>query len=517
MLLEERFAFLSLRQKHIHDMVNSITKPTHPFIWRYLPAAKKILILGEYVMKKSGLLLLLAGLLTAGNAFAQNSIYRYKTNNRNATESVDAAVYNPAGLVWLQDGFHVEIGNQFGFGTKEIYDGLTGITYEATGGSAFDPTAIFIYKKDKWAGNFAFGASSATGGKMENGSPMLTMGGYRVAMGMAAGVNQALTSPPIGLPGMLVDPFTQDLYGPDGGSLEEGALDLGFLANVAYKVSNGLSFSVGAKYMYRADDFMRGNIMVATNAQAIADFETSLLTDAGLSQEQVDAIIGGVPVVNGDVARVDASYEDNNFWVFSVGANIRPTEKFLIAQTLYFGPTYTAHLELNDLYLIDPALLPQLEELLGMKFEDGAPDERKVVPLYKLGVAYHVTDKFRVEADLHVDFKHIAESNDLNEYAWGLGAEYQVSKKVNWGAGFKYQPIRRSQDDMSDTDFKNDMLWLASGIDVKFTDRLTGVATVELGLATSEYIFYMEDGTTILKSYKDNMNQSGTLGVVYRF
>jgi len=425
-------------------------------------------------MKKSGLLLLLAGLLTAGNAFAQNSIYRYKTNNRNATESVDAAVYNPAGLVWLQDGFHVEIGNQFGF----------------------------------------FGASSATGGKMENGSPMLTMGGYRVAMGMAAGVNQALTSPPIGLPGMLVDPFTQDLYGPDGGSLEEGALDLGFLANVAYKVSNGLSFSVGAKYMYRADDFMRGNIMVATNAQAIADFETSLLTDAGLSQEQVDAIIGGVPVVNGDVARVDASYEDNNFWVFSVGANIRPTEKFLIAQTLYFGPTYTAHLELNDLYLIDPALLPQLEELLGMKFEDGAPDERKVVPLYKLGVAYHVTDKFRVEADLHVDFKHIAESNDLNEYAWGLGAEYQVSKKVNWGAGFKYQPIRRSQDDMSDTDFKNDMLWLASGIDVKFTDRLTGVATVELGLATSEYIFYMEDGTTILKSYKDNMNQSGTLGVV---
>jgi hypothetical protein len=472
---------------------------------------------GKYVMKKSCLLLLITGLLFAENVLAQNSTYRYKTNNRNATESVDAAVYNPAGMVWLKDGFHIEIGNQFGYGTKEIYDGLTGTTYEATGGSSFDPTAIIIYKKDTWAANLAFGASSASGGKMENGSPMLTMGGYGVAMGMAAGVNQALTNPPIGLPGMLVDPFTQNLYGPDGGSLEESALDLGFLANVAYKVSNAFSFSVGAKYMYRADDYLRGNIMVATNSQAISEFETSLLNDAGLSQEQVDAIIGGVPVVNGDVARVDASYDDNNFWVFSVGANIRPTEIFLIAPTLYFGPTYTAHLKLNDLYLIDPALQPQLEELLGMKFEDGAPDERKVVPQYKLGVAYHVTDKFRVEANLHVDFKHIADSNDLNEFAWGLGAEYQVSKKVNWGAGFKYQPIRRSQDDMSDTDFKNDMLWLASGIDLKFTDRLIGVATVELGFATSEYNYYMEDGTTILKSYKDNLNKSATLGVVYSF
>jgi hypothetical protein len=468
-------------------------------------------------MKKSGLIFLLAGLLASGNASAQNSTYRYKTNNRNATESVDAAVYNPAGMVWLKDGFHVEIGNQFGYGTKEIYDGLTGTTYEATGGSSFDPTAIFIYKKDNWAANLAFGASSASGGKLENGSPMITMGGYGVALGMAAGVNQALTNPPVGLPSSLVDPFTENLYGPAGGSLEESALDLGFLANAAYRVSEGLSFSLGAKYMYRTDDYLRGNVMVATNARAISDFEASLLTDGGLSQEQVDAIIGAVPVVNGDVARVDASYDDNNFWVFSVGANIRPAEGWLIAQTLYFGPSYTAHLKLNDFYIIDPALQSELEELLGMSFEDGAPDERQVVPLYKLGVAFHAGDRWRLEADLHVDFKHIADSGDLNEFAWGLGAEYQVSKKVNWGAGFKYQPIRRDQNDMSDTDFKNDMLWLATGVDIAFTEDLTGVATVELGFATSEYIYYMEDGTTVLRSYKDNLNKSATLGLVYSF
>jgi long-subunit fatty acid transport protein len=98
-----------------------------------------------------------------------------------------------------------------------------------------------------------------------------------------------------------------------------------------------------------------------------------------------------------------------------------------------------------------------------------------------------------------------------------VGAEYQVSEKVNWGAGFKYQPVRRDQDDMSDTDFKNDMLWLATGVDLAFTEELTGVATIELGFATSEYYYYMEDGTTLLRSYKDNLNKSATLGLVYSF
>jgi hypothetical protein len=48
-------------------------------------------------------------------------------------------------------------------------------------------------------------------------------------------------------------------------------------------------------------------------------------------------------------------------------------------------------------------------------------------------------------------------------------------------------------------------------------DCLVGVVTVELGFATSEYNYYMEDGTTLLKSYKDNLNKSATLGLVYSF
>ena len=461
-------------------------------------------------MKKSIVLFLLIGMVFPASLLAQNSTLRYKNNNRNASESIDAAVYNPAGMVWLKDGFHIEVGNQLGFGSKEVYDGLTGTTYDGNGGSAFDPTAIFVYKKNKFAFNFAFGASGGSGGSMPDGSPMLTMAGYGVSQGLAYGVNSALLG--ANLPSEVVDPLTSVLYGPNGGSLEEGSLDLGFMGNVAYKATDWLSVSFGARYLYRTDDYMRGNVAIMTNGGAINDFSDVLL-GMHVPQDQVDAIVGQIPVINGDVARVDANYEDNNYWEFSAGINIRPTEKLLIAQTLSFGPSYSATMNINDLYVIDPSLLPELEDLLGMKFEDGAKDDRHINPFYRTGIAYHLNEKWRLEANFDASFK----KDELNEYSLGLGAEYQISQKVNWGAGFKYSPVRRDQNDMSDIDYNNDFIWIASGIDIQITDRLKGIITAEIGVPTSEREYYMEDGTTLVKRYSDKLNKSAAFGIAYSF
>lgn len=457
--------------------------------------------------------MLLMGLLIPMSLVAQNSTLRYKTNNRNATESIDAAVYNPAGMVWLKDGFHIEVGNQLGFGGKKVYDGYSGTTYDGNGGSAFDPTAIFVYKKNKLAANFAFGASGASGGSMPDGSPMITMAGFGLASQLAGGVNQALLG--IDLPAEIVDPFTNSLYAPNYGSLEEGALDLGFMANIAYKATDWLSLSVGARYLYRSDDYMRGSVALATNQQAINDFSDVLGTM--MPPEMVDAVIGQVPVINDDAARVDVSYENNNYWKFSIAANIRPSEKLLIAQTLYFGPSYTANININELYVSEPLpkdeIFAGFEEMLGMDLTDGAPDERSINPFYTLGVAYHVNDKLRLETNFNATFKS---GDAVNEYSYGLGGEYQISNAVNWGAGFKYAPVRQDINTMGDTDFKNDFMWIASGVDIKITERLTGVVTAELGVPTTGHEYYMEDGT-LEKRYSDTLNKSATFGVIYSF
>jgi len=463
-------------------------------------------------MKKS-LIILVLSLCLPLLSEAQNSTLRYKTNNRNASESIDAAVYNPAGMIWLEDGFHIELGNQLGFGGKKVYDGYSGTTYDGNGGSAFDPTAIIVYKKNKWAANFAFGASGGSGGSMPDGSPMITMAGYGIAGQLSAGVNQALLD--ASLPAEVVDPFTNALYVPNYGSLEEGALDLGFMANVAYKATDWLSVSVGTKYLFRTSDYMRGSVALSTSQQAIDDFSGVLGTM--LPPDVVGGIIGQVPVINGDVARIDANYENNNYWMFSVGANIRPTDKLLIAQTLYFGPSYTANININELYVNEylPAeeIVGGFEDMLGMDLTDGAADERTINPSYNLGIAYHVSDKLRLETNFFATFKS---GDDVNEYSYGLGGEYQISNKINWGAGFKYSPVRKDQNKMGDTDYKNDFMWIASGIDIKISDRLTGVVTAELGVPTTEREYFMED-ETLEKRYSDTLNKSAAIGIVYSF
>ena len=72
-----------------------------------------------------------------------------------ASDSADIVVYNPAALVRLADGFHLNIGNQslmrkpshtydFGFGAGERSFGQDGI-------DAFLPNFYAAYSKDKWA------------------------------------------------------------------------------------------------------------------------------------------------------------------------------------------------------------------------------------------------------------------------------------------------------------------------------------------------------------------------------
>jgi long-chain fatty acid transport protein len=464
-------------------------------------------------MNKSLIILMVIGIYSS-NLWSQNSILRYKTDNRNATESMDAAVYNPAGMLWLKDGIHIEIGNQLGFGGKEVYDGTTGETFGGKGGSAFDPTAFIVYKKNKWAANFAFGASGGGGGSYPDGSPMITMAGNEIANQLASEVNQGLKD--AGLPfSSLINQFTESLYAPNNGSLQEGALDLGFMANAAYKATDWLTFSVGARYLYRTSDYMRGSVALTTDQQAIDDFATTL--SSLLPAATIDEIVSQIPVINGDAANMDISYENNNYWKFSVGANIRPTKKLLIAQTLYFGPSYTVNLKVNKIY-VDPSLpedeiVAGFEDLLGMNLEDGAPEERSHNLSYKLGVAYHINDKLRLEANLNPIFK---KGSAVNEFSYGLGAEYQLTEKVNWGIGFLYSPVRRDVDAMDDISYKNDFLWLASGIDFKITDRFSGVVTGELGVPTSERVYYLQDGS-IEKSYTDNLAISATFGILYSF
>lgn len=105
----------------------------------------------------------IAGLcLLAGTSFAQHdnlsnlSAEWVRTPARNAaTDASDIVVYNPAGLVRLNNGFHINVGNQSLFRkpshTFDMGLGAGEQTYTQDGNDLFLPNLYMTYKKDRFA------------------------------------------------------------------------------------------------------------------------------------------------------------------------------------------------------------------------------------------------------------------------------------------------------------------------------------------------------------------------------
>ncbi len=101
--------------------------------------------------------ILFAGSVDHNNNFSAGYV---RTFNRNAvTDSVDAAVYNPAGVVKFDNGLHISVNNQFllkNYSHESATD-----TYSAKNPTLFLPSAFIGFSQNRWG---VFGAFSVPAG-----------------------------------------------------------------------------------------------------------------------------------------------------------------------------------------------------------------------------------------------------------------------------------------------------------------------------------------------------------------
>jgi long-chain fatty acid transport protein len=128
-------------------------------------------------MKKLSIILSLFSVLLANSLQAQHdnlinsSAEWVRTPARNAAiDASDIVIYNPAGLVRLNNGFHINVGNQSLMRKpSHSYDlglGSGKQTFTQEGADAFLPNLYLTYKKDQWA--FFSGIYIAGGGATAN-------------------------------------------------------------------------------------------------------------------------------------------------------------------------------------------------------------------------------------------------------------------------------------------------------------------------------------------------------------
>ena len=153
---------------------------------------------------------------------------------RDASLGIDAAYYNPAGLVFLQNGFHLSLSNQYISQERNIKSTFTGLNrneFVGTVTAPVFPSFYAVYKKDKLA--FSLGVNPIGGGGsafFEDGLPSFEQ--------MVAVLPGSLSSSGI----------TTTNYDFDT-EFDGSSLIWGFQANAAYAVTDNLSVSLGVRLL----------------------------------------------------------------------------------------------------------------------------------------------------------------------------------------------------------------------------------------------------------------------------
>ncbi|MFN8241537.1 MAG: hypothetical protein U0X39_12420 [Bacteroidales bacterium] len=198
------------------------------------------------------LLTVLVATLVTGSLFAgglvtntNQSAAWVRMPARNASTSVDAAYYNPAGLMKLDNGFHFSLSNQTIFQTKEVENfykgpgGLFGLNqslYTGKVSAPLFPSVYAVYKLDRFAFSLGFNPIGGGGGaKYETGLPSFELSASDLVPSLASK----------GATAYRLDPY-----------LEGTSVYLGFQGNVSFKINDWLSVAAGLRYVTAKNTYL---------------------------------------------------------------------------------------------------------------------------------------------------------------------------------------------------------------------------------------------------------------------
>jgi long-chain fatty acid transport protein len=335
-----------------------------------------------------------------------------RTLNRNAaTDSADAVVYNPAGVVKMEDGFYVNLSGQYAF--KDYSNTVGGTEYDSDEPDIV-PSLFALYRKDERAVYAAF-TIPAGGGSVDYTDGMATT--LNLAQQIIAGSNFLSQ---IGFGADVYDGTIADM------DLEGESFHYGITFGGAVDVNDWLSVSAGLRYIDANREFEGSATLNRTAFGTAADVPQTYR----VKYEETDDGWGGI-----------------------LGVNISPTEK------LNIGIRYETETSL------DLKTDEKTDDLNGSPLmpngvvTDGAKRERDLPALIGLGVSHQCTDRFRSEVNFTYYLNDAAnwdddpvtagdETDKDNGYDLGIAFEYLLMPDLKVSIGYMYTNTGIDDDDM---------------------------------------------------------------------
>lgn len=412
------------------------------------------------------------GLFTNTN---QNPIF-FRQPAQNAVIGVQGAYYNPAGLVFMNEGWHFGLGEQMALQTRTITStyapfamsvdnpGQATKEYKGKTFAPVIPSLDLAYTKDKWAASFHFGVVSGGGScAFDDG-----LGSFEAPMSLLpAAVNTLAGQPVFG--GYKADiNFTGKSFG------------FGGQFNYSYKVLDSdnlkLSLAAGVRMNYLKNQYDGGifNYQLYLNqaqallpaGQAIEGVLTQILMSAQMDAQTAQATAKGVAQVLGADKQVSCT------------------------QTAWgFTPVLNAHLQAG---IVDLAV--KYEFRTSVKYEnstelnttgiatynDGETVQSDIPALLSAGLNVNIMPTLRAAAAMNVYFDKKANYNGRQELLggntleWTAGLEYDLSSKwtVSLGTQITRFDFGENNSYLTDSSFSLPSWCLGGGFRYWFTDRL---------------------------------------------
>ena len=423
------------------------------------------------------------GILTNTN---QNIAFN-RMMSRDAAIGIDGVYTNPAGVAFMDDGWHLSLNWQYAHQTRTILttnpdfvhgmenDGRAIKKFKGNADAPIIPSIQAAYNKGKWSLQAGF-AVTGGGGKCTFSDGI---GSFESAVAAIANQLQPLGATGYGLEGYMRG---RQFY-------------FGFTLGAAYKVTDNLSVYGGARLLYGTASYKArlNNIVVNTANGAVPfgaflDGANSQITggiaqytagisqlEAGIAQYEAD----GAPVpeemttklaeartalaqLQGTQAKLQTleTYREGvNLMSDQSGWGIAP----IIGVNYKVGDfNFAAKYEFKTrMRMKNSSTVKEAHAIDAVnKFRDDSSVPEDQPALLTVGAQWSILPSVRVNAGYHLFFdksahwyKHEEKKLDGNTWEWNAGAEWDITDKLTVSGGFQKTNYGLSDEYMNDMSF----------------------------------------------------------------
>ncbi|MBE6200509.1 MAG: hypothetical protein E7138_09515 [Rikenellaceae bacterium] len=395
---------------------------------------------------------------------------------RGTSLSTDAVYTNPAGVVFMENGFHLGINDQMAAQTRTITSTYAPFAMGAQNGgnptkefkgevfSPVIPSVHFAWKHNRWAVMAGMGVNGG-GGSLEFADGLGSFERqFSVLPGAVSQLGQAF--------GLSANQYDMNMY------LKGNSMTLAFNVGAAFRITDWLSVAAQVRFSSTSNSYEGHMKDIALNPNAPALGMTGAMMPAATFFQTIAAAMGQA---NPQLAQTAGTYaaltSDHILDVKQKGTSISP----VVALAFHKGAwdaSLKYEFKMATELEIESAEVSAKDPVINGIFADGSKVKSETPALLAAAVSRHF-GPVKVTAQWHHYFDKDAENSfspviegNTNEYM--LGVEWQISEKWLVSAGTQRTQLNMNENAYSDMNFSISSWSIAAGLKYQVCD-LVGI------------------------------------------